>query len=65
MIEETLGADLLDLVLASGYVAKLLGNAAVVRHLAQHHPDILPEFQKIVDMSKDATQLNGAAGPST
>jgi hypothetical protein len=65
MIEETLGADLLDLVVASGYLGRLLGNAAVVRYLAQHHPDILPEFQKIVDMSKETGQLNGAASPPT
>jgi hypothetical protein len=65
MIEETLGVDLLDLVLASGYVGRLLGNAGVVRYLAQHNPDILPEFQKIVEMSKDAGQLNGSAQPPT
>jgi hypothetical protein len=33
-----------------GYLARLLGNAAVVRHLAQHHPELLAEFQKIADL---------------
>jgi hypothetical protein len=47
--EKTYGADHLDLVLANGYVGKLLGNARVVRYLAQHHHDILTEFQKLTD----------------
>jgi hypothetical protein len=63
MIEDSHGADVLDLVLASRYICRLLGNAGVVRYLAQHDPDILPEFQKIVDLGKDANQLNGAASP--
>lgn len=35
------------LVLTNGYLGKLLGNARVVRYLAQHHRDILTEFQKL------------------
>lgn len=54
MIEQTYGADHLDLVLATGYVGRLLGNARVVRHLAQHYADILAEFQKIADLQKAA-----------
>lgn len=34
------------------YLGKLLGNARVVRYLAQFHPDILSEFQKIADLRK-------------
>src|SRR5690242_1361666 len=44
--EKSYGADHLDLVLTNGYIGKLLGNARVVRYLAQHHADILAEFQK-------------------
>jgi ParB-like chromosome segregation protein Spo0J len=47
--EKSYGADHLDLVLTNGYIAKLLGNARVVRYLAQHHQDILTEFQKLAD----------------
>jgi ParB-like chromosome segregation protein Spo0J len=47
--EKSYGADHLDLVLTNGYIAKLLGNARVVRYLAQHHPDILAEFQKLAE----------------
>lgn len=54
LIEQTYGTDHLDLVLATGYVARLLGNARVVRHLAQFHSDILSEFQKITDLQKAA-----------
>ena len=39
--EKSYGTDHLDLVLANGYLGKLLGNARVVRYLAQHHSEIL------------------------
>jgi ParB-like chromosome segregation protein Spo0J len=48
--EKSYGTDLLDLVLSNGYLGKLLGNARVVRYLAQHHNDILAEFQKLAEM---------------
>jgi len=54
LIEQSYGADHLDLVLATGYVTRLLGNARVVRHLAQHHSDLLNEFQKIADLQQAA-----------
>lgn len=47
LIEESYGADNLDLVVATGYVARLLDNARVVRFLAQHHAELLAEFQRI------------------
>lgn len=48
--EKSYGTDHLDLVLSYGYLAKLLGNAKVVRYLAQHHNEILAEFQKLAEM---------------
>ena len=54
MVEQTYGADHLDLVLAIGYVNRLLSNARIVRYLAHHHSDILGEFQKIVDVPQAA-----------
>ena len=54
LIEQSYGADHLDLVLAVGYVSRLLSNVRVVRHLAQHHSDLLSEFQKITDIQKAA-----------
>lgn len=53
-IEQDYGTDHLELVLATGYVARLLGSARIVRYLAQHHPDILSEFQKIAELQKAA-----------
>ena len=52
--EQSYGTDHLDLVLASGYLAKLLNNARVVRYLAQHQPEILAEFQRIAEIKKTA-----------
>jgi len=54
LIEQSYGADHLDLVLAVGYLQRLLGNVRVVRHLAQHHPDLLSEFQKMTELQKAA-----------
>lgn len=53
-IESDYGVDHLDLVLASGYVGRLLENVRAVRYLAQHHSEILAEFQKIADLQKAA-----------
>lgn len=47
LIEESYGTDNLELVVATGYVGRLLENAKVVRYLAQHFPELLAEFQKI------------------
>ncbi|MFZ1988559.1 MAG: plasmid partitioning protein RepB C-terminal domain-containing protein [Alphaproteobacteria bacterium] len=52
--EQSYGTDHLDLVLAKGYLAKLLGNARVVRYLAQQHQELLSEFQKIADLEATA-----------
>lgn len=54
LIEQSYGADHLDLVLAVAYVGNLLDNARVVRHLAQFHGDLLQEFQKIAEMQRAA-----------
>jgi hypothetical protein len=53
-IEQDYGSDHLDLVLAIGYVSRILSSARVVRHLAQFYPDILAEFQRIADKRKAA-----------
>ncbi len=52
--EKSYGTDHLDLVLTNGYLGKLLGNARVVRYLAQHHRDILTEFQKLAEIETAA-----------
>lgn len=50
MAEQSYGTDHLDLVLAKGYLTKLLGNARVIRYLTQNAQEILAEFQRITDM---------------
>jgi ParB-like chromosome segregation protein Spo0J len=54
LAEQSYGVDHLDLVLANGYLSNLLGNARVVRYLAQHQREILTEFQKRVELEKNA-----------
>jgi len=51
-IEQDYGVDHLDLVLAIGYVRRLLGNARVVGYLARHEPGILSEFQKMAEIQQ-------------
>jgi ParB-like chromosome segregation protein Spo0J len=48
MVEQTYGQDVLNLVLARGYLAKLLENKQVVRFLKQRQPEVLTEFETIV-----------------
>lgn len=49
LIEESHGKNVLNLVLVVGYLRKLLDNPRVTRHLSHHHPEILTEFQKLVE----------------
>lgn len=48
LVEQSYGQDVLNLVLAKGYLTKLLDNEAVIRFLSQNTPDILREFSAIV-----------------
>jgi ParB-like chromosome segregation protein Spo0J len=52
--EQSYGTDHLDLVIASGYIGKLLGDAKVVRYLGMHQKEILLEFQKLVELEAAA-----------
>lgn len=48
LVEQSYSQDMLNLVLARGYLGKLLGNEAVFRFLSQKHPDMLTEFGGVV-----------------
>lgn len=48
MVEQTYGQDVLNLVLAKGYLAKLLENQSVTRFLRQRQPEFMTEFESIV-----------------
>jgi hypothetical protein len=56
-IESSYGDDILHLVIASGYLVKLLANREIARYLEQHHAEILDEFRAIIAAtSLDQTQ---------
>lgn len=48
MVEQSYGADHLHLVLARGYLGRLVGNARIADYLARHHQEILAEFRAIM-----------------
>lgn len=50
LVEQSYGRDVLNLVLARGYLVKLLGNPAITRCLAQKFPEMLSEFETLVKM---------------
>lgn len=50
-IQDSYGQDHLQLTVIKGYLAKLLGNARVVRYLMQHRPEFLSEFQAITEVA--------------
>jgi hypothetical protein len=52
LMQECYGSDNMDLVVAAGYLQRLIENARVVRYLAQHFPELLAEFQKISDSTR-------------
>nr|WP_263480897.1 plasmid partitioning protein RepB C-terminal domain-containing protein [Pseudosulfitobacter pseudonitzschiae] len=49
LVEDSYGIDHLDLVLARGYVAKLVSNERITKYLALHHEEFLPEFERITE----------------
>ena len=61
LVEQTYGQDVLNLVLAKGYLAKLLENDSARQYIAQRHPDLMSEFESIIaTVSLDQTQFSGA-----
>lgn len=50
-IESSYGDDVLHLVIASGYLAKLIGNQEIERYLTQRHSELLEEFRAIIAAS--------------
>ena len=51
LIEESYGKNVLSLTLAKGYLGTLVANNRIARYLAQHHPEISAQFQKIAEMT--------------
>lgn len=62
LVEQTYGQDVLNLVLAKGYLARILENEPVRLYLRQHQSDLLTEFDTIVaTISLDQQQLAASA----
>ncbi len=59
--EQNYGSDLLNLVVAKGYMTKLLSNEAVKSYIQRHEPDILEQFELVVNTvsMEEAVQLQG------
>ena len=57
-IDEVHGKNVLNLVIAVGYLKSLLDNARIVRYLASAYPEILTELQKVAEsrMLEGATE---------
>jgi hypothetical protein len=49
-IEHSYGQDVLNLVLAKGYLKNLLDNQAIFRFLSMRQPDVLREFSNLVEV---------------
>ncbi|OTP75924.1 plasmid partitioning protein RepB C-terminal domain-containing protein [Caballeronia sordidicola] len=62
LVEQTYGQDVLNLVLAKGYLARLVENESVRQYLQAQQADLLVEFQAIVDtIALDQPTLEAAA----
>ena len=50
VLEESHGKNVLNLVVVIGYLKRLLDSARIVRYMSQRHPEILSQFQKLVEL---------------
>ncbi|WP_447776692.1 plasmid partitioning protein RepB C-terminal domain-containing protein [Variovorax boronicumulans] len=53
--EQSHGEDMLNLMLARGYIVKLMDNPRVMRYIQRSFPEILEEFSKIVEVTSIET----------
>ena len=58
VVEASYGDDHLNLVVATGYLNKLIGNSEIQRYLDARYPELLQEFQVIIT----ATSLDQGGG---
>ena len=63
LIEQSYSNDVLNMVLARGYLGKLLANKAVASYLQRRQPDLLEEFRNIVKINslEDEPEVVGIA----
>jgi hypothetical protein len=63
--ESTYGSDLLNLVVAKGYLTKLLSNEAVNSYIQRQEPEILEQFELVVNTvsMEEAVQQQAESTP--
>jgi hypothetical protein len=61
-IQDSYGRNTLNLVLAVGYLRRLLENAALVKFLSRKYGDLLSEFEKLAEVT-DLTEVDDAKEP--
>jgi ParB-like chromosome segregation protein Spo0J len=59
-IETSYGEDVLHLVIACGYISKLVANRKIERYLDQNHPEILEEFKAIASSTSLDSPVSGS-----
>ncbi len=57
-VQSSYGEDTLNLVIATGYISRLIRNCRIERYLDENHPEILREFRIIVA----SASLDGVTG---
>lgn len=64
--EQNYGSDLLNLVVAKGYLTKLLANEAVKSYIQRHEPEILEQFELVVNTvsMEEAVQQQSGTTPA-
>jgi hypothetical protein len=64
--EQNYGSDLLNLVVAKGYLTKLLSNEAVNSYVRRHEPEILEQFELVVNTvsMEEAVQQQAETAPT-
>lgn len=63
-IEMTYGEDLLNLIIATGYLSKLISNPRISRYLDENHPEMLRQFDVIVQAgSLESSSTQSVAAP--
>jgi ParB-like chromosome segregation protein Spo0J len=59
-IESSYGEDIFDLVISSGFIAKIISNPAIERYLQRYHSEILDEFRSVAEATS-LEQVGAAA----
>jgi ParB-like chromosome segregation protein Spo0J len=62
-LEASYGDDVLHLVIASGYLSRLVGNPEIERYMRGRHPEILEEFRAIIAAASLDQSVGGAGEP--